>query len=215
MEMPGGVGERLSAKAGPLPVWGWAICIVGVIGAASYVRKKKAGSAADSTDTTDNNAVTVSGASPAVDETAGLIGADYDLRNSLELATSRESILASNVSTNTAATQANTAATVADTKADTKAATVKPKYAVVKYGRTAYELGPTAGTNITAAQVAKTKAKPEPGGQYVRFGSKVAKLNGGTPKYLTDEEFSKIKGHPRAVVVTPNTTVNVATSKVR
>lgn len=204
-----GLGSRLKAKAGPLPVWGWAVIIA--VGVGLYLHYKKSKSNADtSTDTSQ----TSSGSDENVsDYAAGIIGADYDLRNQLNTTNSDIAQLASGVNTNTAAVSANTAAE----KEEEKPSASKDKYALVRYYNHAYEVGPHSGVDLSQAWIKKMGGLThfEKGTEYVQFGDTYYKLGSTTPTPITKDAFSKIHGHPKATVLSPNTNVNVAPSKVR
>jgi len=198
--------DRITAKAGPLPVWGWAL----LIGIGLYVYYRYSKNKSGSTDTT---ATTESSNSLSdADIAAGVIGADYDLRNTLGVTNSDVAQLATNVNTNTAAIKAGTK----EEKDENK----KPSnYAVLAYGGHEYELGRESGAELTKAEERKSKVKhPEKGTRYVQLKwapKNFFKLGEKVPQHLTEEEFKKLKGHPKATVVSSNTHVNVAPSKVR
>lgn len=68
------VKDRLTAKAGPLPVWGWVVIVIGV---GYYVVKRKKGVVAD-----EVGADMTSGDALPQDYTSALISSNYALLNS-------------------------------------------------------------------------------------------------------------------------------------
>lgn len=207
-EIAENAGERLKAKVGPLPVWGWALLIGGSILLYTWYRKKKSGSSSDTSSTDTTSETTPSDA----DIGAGIIAADYDLRNSLNATNSQVANLASGVN-------ALTPAIKADLKEDKDSDDKTRNYAVLSYGGHEYELGRESGTEITKKQQKEAHVTtPEKGAQFVqlRWAPKnYFQLGQNVPKHLTEEEFRKMKGHPKATVVSSNTHVNVAPSRIR
>lgn len=108
------LGEKLSEKAGPIPVWGW---IVGLVGAYYFYYKKKSTASVSptATSTTDSTAQTSNTGDQGY--AGAMLTAQYEQLNALGLNTSELGVLNSSVGSNTTATGANTSATTANTTA--------------------------------------------------------------------------------------------------
>ncbi len=208
------ITDRFKEKAGPLPVWAWTLIIGGVLVGVIYYRNKKAASTAtsDTTDTTSTDTSTTDSASAAE---AGQIGAAYDVYNELGKLNSTSATLATNVGANTTATQANTAAVTASP-------TANDRYSVIDYGGEVFELGKVSGARLNSAEYAKTGVNTkytqnpivEFLGKYYTLGvtgdaGSKPLVNGPSP--IT---AAQIKGR-KVTVLSPNTNVNVAPSKVK
>jgi len=213
--------DRLTEKAGPLPVWGWSLIVGGVIVAVIYYRNKKAAAtAASTTDTTSTDTATTDSASAAE---AGQIGAAYDVYNELGKLNSTSATLATNVGANTTAINGLPAAiTPAVAAGVAKGATENDRYGVVDYGGRVFELGKTSGAILDTAQYQKTGVNTVyTGNPIVEFlgryytlgvtGDPGAKVRTEGPAPIT---AAQAKGR-KVTVLSPNTNVNVAPSKVR
>ena len=138
------IKERLTDKAGPLPVWGWAAILVGAFVVISYVRSKKKAAS------TDPNADPNAPSDTATDEAdtipaslAAEMNAEYTLSNNLGLASSGIANLATNVGANTTATVNNTGAVNSNTGAEKQ--------------NTSATVGNTAATNLNTKTIKASK----------------------------------------------------------
>lgn len=194
------IQASLTNKIGPAPVWIWA---VGIVGGGYFLYNHFKSPSAAATDTSvatpDPNAPT------QADYQAGLIQADYSLLNALGTNTGSLANLATNVGANTTAVQADTSADVNGPK---------PSFAVVSYGGRYYELGKETGAQVAKAQMDKSGVRSEKGAHVVKFGPAVYQIFPGRVLHMTPQEYAAA-GHPKATVVSPNTTVNLAPAKVR
>lgn len=206
--------DKLTEKAGPLPVWGWSLIIGGVIIAVIWYKNKQAANSASSTDTTTPTDTATTDSASAAE--AGQIGAAYDVYNELGKLNSTSATLATNVGANTTATQANTAAVNAASP------TANDRYGVIDYGGRVFELGPNSGAILDTAQYNKTGVRTQyTGTPLVQFlgkyytlgetGDPGAKVRTAGPAQIT---AAQVKGR-KVTVLSPNTNVNVAPSKVK
>lgn len=107
------LGDRLTQKAGPIPVWGW---VAGAVGVYLYYKKKTVAKATP-TDTTAADTTAQTSNTGDQGYAGATLAAQYDQLNALGLNTSELGVLNSNVGANNTAQAANTAATTANTSA--------------------------------------------------------------------------------------------------
>lgn len=213
--------ERLTQKAGPLPVWGWSVIIGGVFAIVIYVRNKKAASSSADTTSADNTAG--AGGISDADLVGGDISAAYDVYNEMGKLNSTNATLATNVGANTTAlNQLPTKLEPVVEKGTQEGLNANKPYTVVDYGGEVFELGAHGGARLNTAQYRKTGVRTSYTdvplvkflGQYYtlgKTGDKGAKPIGTDPAKIS---ASQVKGR-KVIVLSPTTSVNVAPSKVK
>lgn len=217
--------ERLTQKAGPLPVWGWSVIIGGVFAIVIYVRNKKAASSSADTTSADNTAG--AGGISDADLVGGDISAAYDVYNEMGKLNSTNATLATNVGANTTAlnqlpTKLEPVVQKATEVGTQQGINAGKPYTVVDYGGEIFELGKLGGARLNTAQYQKTGVMKryvntplvEFLGTYYQLGKT---RYAGSPPLKAGPQVkpaSWAKGM-KVTVVTPTTNVNVAPSKVR